>query len=143
MYFSNDRGKDQALKQAEKELAYLNQNSVSFSEARSRGDFFLFNANYVERTPDYVASHFGKSMTQSVFELEPSEEQWYGPFESPYGFHLVMLTKREEGRYPAFDEVRQRVMGDAELEAKRAKQEETIQSIIDAYDVRITFQQNG
>ena len=73
----------------------------------------------------------------------PSEstraESWSGPFESEYGYHLVMLTKSVEGRLPELTEVIDRVRADAEREAMDAMQEEAIQAIVDTYEVRRTF----
>ncbi|MDH3849107.1 MAG: peptidylprolyl isomerase, partial [Gammaproteobacteria bacterium] len=71
VYFSNDRhGREQARQLAETKLAELNDANVPFSESTRHGERFLYNVNYVERTEDFVASHFGRAMAAAVFELE-------------------------------------------------------------------------
>ena len=138
VYFSNDRhGREQARQLAETQLAELNDQNVPFSESTRHGERFLYNVNYVERTEDFIASHFGKAMAAAVFELEPDDSRWYGPFESAYGHHLVMLTKRTEGVYPPLDEIADSVREDA-LRIKLDEQNDrAVQAIVDTYDIRM------
>lgn len=138
VYFSNDRhGREQARQLAETQLAELNDQNVPFSESTRHGERFLYNVNYVERTEDFMASHFGKAMAAAVFELEPDNGQWYGPFESAYGHHLVMLTKRTEGVYPPLEEIADSVREDA-LRIKLDEQNDrAVQAIVNTYDVRM------
>ena len=121
-------------------LAELNERSTPFSESGRHGDRFLYHTNYVERTPEFVASHFGAEMAQQIFSLEPGTETWHGPYRSPYGLHLVLLSKRTEGRTPELAEVRERVADDARRVVVRERNEAAIQSIVDAYEVRLTFE---
>ena len=138
VYFSNDRhGREQARQLAETQLAELNDQNVPFSESTRHGERFLYNVNYVERTEDFIASHFGRAMAAAVFELEPDSGQWYGPFESAYGQHLVMLTKRTEGIYPPLEEIADSVREDA-LRIKLDEQNDrAVQAIVDTYDIRM------
>ncbi len=138
VYFSNDRhGREQARQLAKAKLAELNDASVPFSESTRHGERFLYNVNYVERTEDFVASHFGRAMAAAVFELEPDSRQWYGPFESAYGHHLVMLTKRTDGLYPPLGEIADSVREDA-LRIKLDEQNDrAVQAIVDTYEIRM------
>ncbi len=132
-------GADEVKAKAEAEVAYLNANRVGFNQAPSRGDRFFYHTNYVERDLEYVKSHFGPSMASAIFEATPSDKDWIGPFGSEYGYHIVMLTKNEAGRYQELDEVRDKLVMDAQREATRTRNEETIQRIIDTYDVRVEY----
>jgi hypothetical protein len=138
VFFSNDRhGREQAMQLAEAKLAELNDTNVPFSESTRHGDRFLYNVNYVERTEDFVASHFGRAMAAAVFELEPDSERWHGPIESAYGHHLVMLTKRTEGLYPPLEDIADAVREDA-LRIKLDEQNDrAVQAIVDTYEVRM------
>ncbi|HSN51945.1 MAG TPA: peptidylprolyl isomerase [Woeseiaceae bacterium] len=138
VYFSNDHhGREQARQLAETKLAELNGANVPFSESMRHGERFLYSVNYVERTEDFVASHFGRAMAAAVFELEPDSGQWYGPFESAYGQHLVMLTKRTDGLYPPLEEIADSVREDA-LRIKLDEQNDrAVQAIVDTYNVRM------
>jgi hypothetical protein len=134
------RGRDQARALAMDKLTELNALAVPFSDAPRHGDRFPYFVNYVEREPEFVASHVGVAMAESVFALEPGETAWHGPFESEYGFHLVLLTRNIEGRYPELAEVADRVRGDAEREAIKEQQDKAIQAIVDTYEVRRNFE---
>jgi len=138
VYFSNDRhGREQARKLADAKLAELNTEQVPFSESTRHGDRFLYNVNYVERTEDFVGSHFGRSMAAELFTLKADDSRWHGPFESAYGFHLVMVTRRTDGLYPPLEEIADSVREDA-LRIKLDEQNErAVQAIVDTYDIRM------
>lgn len=141
VFFGSDRhGREQARQLAESKLAELNEQRVPFSESTQHGDRFLYNVNYVERTQDFVASHFGTPMAEAVFALEPDGERWHGPIESAYGYHLVMLTKRTDGFYPPLDEIKDAVREDALRLALISANDKAVQAIIDTYDVRMDLQ---
>lgn len=138
VYFSSDRhGREQAREFAEATLAELNDKQVPFSESTRYGDRFLYNVNYVERTQDFIASHFGKPMAADLFALEPNDGQWHGPLESAYGYHLVMVTKRTDGLYPPLEDIVDTVREDA-LRIKLDEQNErAVQAIVDTYEVHM------
>jgi hypothetical protein len=139
---TEDRSREQARALAERKLAGLNRDEVLFSEAPQHGERFLYHVNYVERTPEYVASHFGVDMAKALFELPANDEVWVGPFDSPYGVHLVMLTTNESGREPTLEEIEGRVIDDARRASVRERTAEAIDDIVDAYDVRIVYQRD-
>ena len=136
---TEDRPREQARALANKELLKLNRDGVSFAEAPRHGDRFLYHVNYVERTPDYVGSHFGPAMARAVFELEPNDFLWRGPFDSPYGVHLVLLTTNQPGRVPELAELEGRVREDAQRTQIRLETEAAIADVVDAYDVRVVY----
>ncbi len=136
---TENRPREQVRAIAEKKLEELNRDGVPFTDAPQHGDRFLYYVNYVERTPDYVASHFGVPMTQALFELEPSDLIWRGPFDSPYGVHLVMLITNEPGREPDLAEIEGRVREDARRAMIREETEAAIADIIGTYEVRVLY----
>ncbi|MGB8330075.1 MAG: peptidyl-prolyl cis-trans isomerase [Polyangiales bacterium] len=141
IYFdTEDHTRDQAWALAEKKLAELNRDGVPFTDAPQHGDRFLYHVNYVERTPDYVASHFGVPMARALFELEPNDFTWRGPFDSPYGVHLVMLTTNQPGRDAELAEIEGRVREDARRAMIRDKTEATIADIVASYEVRVELE---
>ena len=139
---TEDRLREQAREAAEKKLVELNRKGVPFVDAPQHGDRFLYHVNYVERTPEYVASHFGVPMAKTIFELEPNDFIWKGPFDSPYGVHLVMLTTNEPGREPELAELEGRVREDARRARIREETESAIADVVDAYDVRIVYERD-
>jgi hypothetical protein len=142
VFFDAEKRRGDAA-QAARKLKQLNAQAVPFSAAPRHGDRFLYHVNYVERTPAYVASHFGPKTAQAIFSLEPGEGRWHGPYESPYGVHLVLVAKSEAGRTPALDEIRDRVEDDARRALAQRKTEAAIQQIIDSYEVRLVEEVNS
>ena len=144
VYFSSDRhGAEQARALAEAKLAELNEARVPFSESTRHGERFLYNVNYVERTQDFVGSHFGRQMAEAVFAIEPDDKQWYGPFESAYGQHVVMLTKRTDGLYPPLAEINDAVRDDVTRVRINEQNDLAVQAIVDTYDVRMNYVSGG
>lgn len=133
----------QAMALAKKTLKQLNEKKVSFSQGIQYGDRFLYYSNYVERAPGYIASHFGDKFTKAVFKLKPSNKHWYGPFESIYGVHLVMLTQKKAGHYPALSEIYDRVKDDAKQDVIHQKTEAAIEAIVKTYRVKVSLKKKG
>lgn len=136
IFFDRKRlGTDKVQEMARRKLVELNQLRVHFSDAVKHGNRFLYHTNYVERTGDFVASHFGPQMAQQLFKLEPSKSQWRGPYNSQFGTHLVMLVGSQKGKSPSLDEVRGRVESDARRALIRERTEETVKKIIETYTI--------
>ncbi len=141
VFFDGERhSRDETLALATAKLAELNRQQVPFSDAPRHGDRFPYFVNYVERDPQFVASHFGLPMAEQVFGLESSDSTWHGPFESQYGMHLIMLTRKAEGRYPELAEIEAVVRDDAERDAIAALKDKVIQAIVDTYEVRRSYE---
>lgn len=136
VFFDRERlGPEKAGELATQKLAELNQQQAPFTDAVKHGSRFLYHTNYVERTGDFVASHFGGEMAAELFKLAPSNSQWRGPYASQFGNHLVMLVARQEGKTPSLDEVRDRVAADARRALIRERTEQTVKTIIDSYTI--------
>lgn len=133
------RPRTDAYALASAKLEELNREQASFGDAPGHGDRFPLFVNYVDRDPQFIASHFGAAMARAVFELEPNDSAWHGPFESEFGLHLVMLSKKTEGTYPTLTEIANTVRDDAVRDKTAATKEQAIQAIVDTYDVRRTF----
>lgn len=116
-------------------LEQLNREQVGFSEATRFGDRFLYHRNYVERTPDFIASHFGEAFQDRLAQLSADNQHWQGPIASSHGQHLVMLSEYRPGRVPEFTEIRSRVEQDLRRWQEQQKQELAIQQIVEQYDV--------
>ena len=90
----------------------LHSRGARFNDAPQFGDRFPFHENYVERTLDYVQSHFGAEFVSGIARIPPSEKSWTGPVRSMYGYHLILLTARTEARLPELSEIRAQVEED-------------------------------
>jgi len=132
---SEQRGAEAALAAARAKLAALKRARVRYDEAPQHGDRFAFHVNYVERTHDFVAGHFGAELADAVFALAPSEE-WRGPFASPYGAHLVLVSARTPARTPELSEIRARVAEDAQREVSERALASAVAEVIARHEVR-------
>lgn len=131
------RGRAAAKSEAQTMLAALNQAQVPFADALRYGDRFLYDRNYVERTPDVVASHLGKAFAEAIAGLSPSPRQWQGPISSEHGEHLVLLTEHRAGRRLELAEARPHVEQDYQRWRQQQNQERAVQEIVDQYHVEM------
>jgi len=130
------RGEEGARAAAEAARRELNARKAGFNDAAGLGDSYPFLRNYVERTLEYVASHFGYEFVAELDGLEPSAE-WQGPFRSAYGEHIVLLTEKMERTLPALEDVRDTVERDLATELSNDALKRMTRAIRDSYEIRI------
>jgi hypothetical protein len=131
-------GAEKARTLATGKLRQLQAERAPFSDAAKHGEHFPYHRNYVERTDEYVRGHFGAKMADQLFALGTGT--WQGPFNSDYGAHLVLVTAMEAGRSLGLEEVVENVRRNATRTALQERTEEAIRTVIDAYDVRVTYE---
>jgi hypothetical protein len=141
VYFDLEKhGADGAAALAKEKLEELNAAGVPLAGAAEHSDPFLYHVDYVERYAEYVAGHLGPALAAAVFEVPAGDGRWRGPYESLYGFHLALVSRREEGRASQFAEVEERVREDVKAAVIAHKAEVAIDAIIDGYDVRVVYE---
>lgn len=138
IFFSHQRGGDEAKKRAEGLLNLMEQTPVSFEQAASHGDRFLYYSNYVDRSHDMVASHFGAPLADAVFALDPDPDSWRGPVRSAHGYHLVLLSRRQAETLPLLAELRNQVEQDARDAIVEEKVEALISALVADYSVDVS-----
>lgn len=122
--------RDQLIHEAQQLLQKIRLAEAGPDQATFYGDRFLYQTHYADKTQELIASHFGEAMAEQLLALD-SQESWLGPFESPYGLHLVYISERHSGRFPTLEEVRGRVEQDwfyATLENNMAELRRNIRS---------------
>jgi hypothetical protein len=137
---AGERGPGQARQDAANLLGTPQLTAARFNDASTFGDRYPFLQNYVERTRDFVVNNFTPEFVDALDGITPSNETWYGPFESRYGWHLVMLRQRSEPYIPGLDSIRDRVMDDWRYEAVLESRRGAEQQVIDQYDVRMDLE---
>ena len=148
VFFNREsHGDELANKLAVEKLRELNKNETPFAESIQHGDRFPFHVNYVERTPDFISSHFGEPMSQQIFAFSMAENSnktgvWRGPYTSTYGFHLIMVSRLEEGRFPKLGEVVSQVYQDAQHQQTRKSLDDAYQAIVETYTVELSADLN-
>ncbi len=137
VFFSADKHQGKHLHAAQLKLKEFNDNKVSFHQALPHGDRFLYHRNYVAKNAAIITSHFSRDFQQQVFSVAADDKQWQGPFLSPYGSHLVLVTKLTDSFLPPLDDIRLQVQRDAIQDTIRSELEKINRSIIDTYNVDI------
>ena len=131
-------GPERASEKARALLLELNGSPpVQFHEAPGYGDRFLYNQNYVAKEASEIRSHFGAEMQSRLFELEPNENEWQGPFNSAYGSHLVLLTKKTERHLPDFQTIKSRLEEDAFQQRLQEELHRIEKSVVDNYTIQL------
>ena len=131
------RGAEGAYTAAEDAKLELNAARVQFNDAPGLGDNFPFLRNYVERTFEYVAGHFGYEFVAAIEAIGTSENEWQGPFQSVYGQHIVLMIDKAERAYPDLDDVRSAVERDLADELSNVALDQMTREIRERYDIQI------
>jgi hypothetical protein len=115
VYFNTSRRAESASVAAAKAYARLNRAGKNIAP-EELGDPTMLPHELPPSRVDEVASVFGKEFAQQIAQLEPGH--WVGPVQSSYGWHLVYVSERTEGRSRPLSEVREGVQREW-LEARR------------------------
>ena len=103
VYLNPERHGEHLARDAAQLLAQLNQAGNTIDPS-ALGDAFLLEEQFAAVPGSEVAKQFGESFAETLTGLQPG--QWQGPVESGYGVHLVLVSKRTEGRLPELADVR-------------------------------------
>ncbi len=105
-YFSVDRRPD-----AEKDAkAALLDSSID-------DDPFMLQKSYAQRSTREIGDLFGRAFAAEMAALLPPD--WQGPIRSAYGWHLVRIEERLPAALAPFAQVRDRVLADFQMEARK------------------------
>ncbi len=137
---TSERTADEARAIAEDVSRRLKSSDAGFSDASGYGDRFIYNINYVERSFEYVESHFGSSMTKSVFKETTPLNEWIGPISSDHGLHLVYIAERKPGETPSFDDVSDRVASDFARDWENTEADKIVAAIVESYRPEIKLE---
>src|SRR5262245_44575034 len=88
-----------------------------------------------------IGRNFGDAFAANLTDLP--EEEWSGPINSPYGLHLVRVTKRLDGYDPKLAEVRDAVEEKWRTDKRGEFQERAYDELLDKYEVILPFDKAG
>jgi PPIC-type PPIASE domain len=80
-----------------------------------------------------IARNFGDAFATNLTDLP--EEEWAGPIKSPYGLHLVRITKRLNGYDPKLAEIRAAVEQEWRTQEREKFQEQAYDDLLAKYEV--------
>ena len=95
----------------------------------------MLRREYGRRTAEDLAELFGGAFVDALDTLPLGE--WAGPVESAYGYHLVRLSVRTEAQPAVFEDVRRRVLEDAQRDARDAANQAAHERLRERYRVEI------
>jgi hypothetical protein len=99
------------------------------------GDVSLLEQRFTAIPTSQVTKLFGERFAKALIGL--ASDQWYGPFPSGYGVHLVKITEHREGKPPDLSQVRPAVRRDW-LSARRSEMSEGLyRELLRRYTVTI------
>ena len=128
----------EARQRAEATLAEL-QTTPAHRAAPHYGDRFLYHRNYVEKTQDDIASHFGAAMANKLFALSAGSTGWYGPLRSEHGTHLVLVTQKTQGHSPVFAGVHGQVTADFAFQQRQQQLDRAIGKLVETYTINVQY----
>ena len=134
IYFNEDARND-AAGDARVVLAELQEAEVSPGRAPELGDRFMLQYDYPDKSEAEIGRHFGGEFAAAVMALE--EPGWHGPLRSGYGLHLVHLQGRQPASMPAFEEVRERVVSDFEVDLRERANDAFYEGLRRRYRIEI------
>jgi hypothetical protein len=85
---------------------------------------------------DDLDNAFGGDFTASLDDLPVGE--WSGPVRSGYGWHLVLVEKKEEPRIPDFEEIREYVAREYGYRTALETQDQVYRELLGNYEIIIT-----
>lgn len=135
----NKHDKILAKEKANSKLLEIRENKISFENSITHGDRFPFHTHYVEKTSQLIASHFNEDFSNNIFKSDIEKNKWQGPFSSPYGEHLVLISSREQAYLPIFENISNQVAEDFYMESIENLQQQAIEAIIEGYQISINY----
>lgn len=121
-------------KDAEELLVRLGQEGDDLN-LEQLGDSIMLPKTFPLSPVSVINRQFGSDFTEQLNGLEIGT--WQGPVRSGYGFHLVLIEERSEGRDPQLAEIRPQVEREYELKQRQDLKEKIYSNLREKYTVVI------
>ena len=135
-YFNVDRRGDQAFDQAQQSIGQLHGVDGG-DEALLLGDPLPLPMFFADASERDLSTAFGPLFVEGVNEADVGS--WHGPIRSGFGFHVVYVAERTEGRLPALDEVRLAVERDWRFAKRNEVNAQLFQGLRDQYLISVQW----
>ncbi len=134
IFFSPDRRGDSAESDANGLKAKLARSDGSVDLSQT-GDPFLLSPDHAALPETEVAKLFGSDFAAELLKVESNK--WTGPVKSEYGFHLVFVRERQDGKLPPLSEIRDKVHREWTDAQRRQAKENFFKKLRDKYVVSV------
>lgn len=128
-----DRRKPGAEQAARAALAQLQARRVAAEDALPYGDRFPYQRNYADASEALLTPEIGAAAAKGAFSAPVG--QWAGPFESPLGWHVLLVARRTEPSVPDLAEIYPTVQRDAQVARRNVRGEQAIKRVLGDYTV--------
>jgi len=133
--FSDEKHPRTARADAAAVLDQFREQNIPLNETASFGDTTVLPVLYQRKTPDQIATIFGEHFFDTIQSLKPN--QWAGPIQSNYGWHLVYLRERMDSRLPDFELVRSTVQTDYLSEQRTVMNQQAYDKLASQYTIYV------
>ena len=137
IYFSQEKRGANLLDDATNLLSELQQEGAT-QHVANKGDNFILQYHYSDRTQQQLAQIFGNEFAERVFQLDI--QQWQGPIVSEYGAHLVFVGKSNAAYLPGFKEVRSKVLNDVMQAQLDELKDKSYQTMRERYQIELELE---
>ena len=120
---------------ADELLPVLRDARIGPDAAAEYGDRFRYLRTYNARPRSQVVNNFGVMFADELDGLDVSNPNWAGPFESRFGWHLVLLSGRTDPRLPPLEEIRDKVLYDYRYDVMSAAVRDAEDELLEQYEV--------
>ncbi len=138
VFVSQDLHKQGTKDEALRLLAELKSKHTPLHKATEFGDHFPYNRNYVERTGREISAHFGALFAEQIFAKKHPLNTWFGPVESAFGYHLVLVQSYLPGRVDSFTSLLPQIVSAFQAEQFSEQRSSAIREIVDRYQAEIS-----
>lgn len=99
----------------------------------AQGDNFMLALSLKQQDQQQVQRDFGAEFAKAVFS--ESSKEWTGPIRSAHGLHLVRIQQRHTEKIQAYEQVRERVLADANNAALEKARSDAYARLLTRYTV--------
>ena len=112
------------------------QARAALGEASPTGQAISLPRRMDLATREQVAAVFGQQFAEETEDLTAGPG-WQGPVASGFGWHLVRITRREDGSTPPFEAIRDKVESDWRSRTMQARRARAYHLLREAYSIEI------
>ncbi len=117
------------------------QNALAKGDFRT-SDKLSLALQIEEQSLDQIRRNFGTTFAVNLSKLEVSND-WQGPIESGFGYHLVKVTSKEASREQTLEEVREQLITSYKYDMREALNQQVLSALLDEYEVIIDLDTTG
>ena len=97
------------------------------------GNLSMIPDRFINETSRGISGYLGSDFTQIIMDTDSKE--WFGPVQSPFGYHLVKVLDKTPGKLPDLNEIWAQVEREWSNERKIALKNEHYEKLKEQYEI--------